>query len=315
MLTLIYYFYTYLLAFQQNTKMELTTSQEIGIDVNRSYSENCFLHAHNAFASSAYGWNYKQQSLSLEEMFDIGVRSFDFDIHWHKYSTKCKGDKAGKHIVLMHSDNTFLNVAVQRIGSPMLLKELLDVVRKLLKRNPQEIITIHFESYIGDTGPYTLWDVIDNCKLRKYVHVQRNNSRKWPKLSTLIESDKRLVLFSSSRGDKVNYAPYHISRTHWDSKVNPDGDVLYQTSGELFKFPHFKRFSSKIVNNYEEFNSKKEITRRYNNARDAFSTISQFNRIPNFLSLDFVQIGDGFIMTKEFNDLFSKKEKYRKSLD
>lgn len=55
-----------------------------GVDAipnDRRYDQASYLTAHNAFAATAAGWAYAEQSLSIKQQLDYGVRALMLDIH------------------------------------------------------------------------------------------------------------------------------------------------------------------------------------------------------------------------------------------
>lgn len=61
----------------QYTAKSFATMEEMGVDRNRPFNKNCFVLAHNAQASRAYGFVYFQQELSIPELLDRGVRGLN----------------------------------------------------------------------------------------------------------------------------------------------------------------------------------------------------------------------------------------------
>jgi hypothetical protein len=273
-------------------------------DTDRRYDQVCWLAAHNAFSSRAYRWIYNQQTMTFDEMYDFGVRCFSIDIHWHKYCSACSGD--AREVAMMHGTSTVLNTVVQRQGPPQRFSEFLEVLSGWLgdMQKSRDIVTVTLESYIGDMD--TINDLLDAHGLRDKMYVHRRNRDPWPTLGELRQAGTRLIVFSNNRGDcgtmsGVHYAPRFISSNHWDYRENPDGGVILRDRGALVKFNHIQPNSVNIGKRYQKFNAYTHMRDRAKAYREALGDPS---RIPNFVNVDFVHIGNVKSLVEKFNNEF-----------
>ena len=267
---------------------------------DRKYDQVCWLAAHNAFASLKYRWIYNQQSITYDDMFNMGVRGFLIDVHWNNYGSSCNGTKS-RELALMHSSNKFLNVVAQRQGPPPKFTTFLEKLKEWLYQYPNDIITVFLESYTGKDGKdemkklfkeYDIWDDL-------YIH---EFGEEWPTIGDLIEDDTRLIIFTNNYQEPFNHKN-QIVANHWDYSQYPDGNMIIGNNNSdnvIFQFNHFHPVSLDAFRSYSKFNNYENIIRRANNS------MNQTGKIPNFVCLDFVHKGDGMKTVNSFNKMFEK---------
>ena len=247
----------------------------MNIDLNNCYNEVCWLAAHNAFASSAHGWLYHQQSLSMDDQYNYGVRTFLIDVHWHEYGGSCF-EPPKKELALMHSESEFLNVVVQKQGPPLKLGWFMAKVKKWLESDDEAIITLILESYTGMDGHAGLTKLLKKHNLVDMIYDQPASVSTWPTLAKLVETNKRLIIISSNWHDGYLHISSILTENHFDITKDPDGKVFRRKNGSLFAFNHFHPVSVELFRDYNNFNSFDSIMRRIKNSYD---TVKLF---PNF---------------------------------
>ncbi len=269
---------------------------------DRSYSQVTWLTTHNAFVNARDGWLYTQQTLGIKEQFDYGVRSFMIDAHPY-------GPGAGQppYLALCHgwcpepgSFSSFVmpqGVLVNRI--PTSLGVFLRDIYDLLVSFPQEIITLHLESYTPDKPTIEtlrLSHYFTKAKLDPYLlhlapeKVDPNDPALT--LGKMREWNRRLVVFSDKKHDKV--FPVNLYReTQYSLKDYKNCEMRAEgrdttRSKRLFVFNHFYTLSyESLPLGFDEINSFLEIKRRLE------LCWQQEETYPTFVTVDFVDKGDG----------------------
>ena len=137
---------------------------------NKRYNEVAYLTTHNAFNSKQDRYLFPNQKSNISEQLNNGVRALMIDVYDDDGST-----------VVYH--------AYKFLGSQPLSVYLNDI-KYFLDNNPNEILTIILETY---TSSNAIENEINKVGLLKYLHTQDVNSI-WPKLQTMIDSNKRLVI-------------------------------------------------------------------------------------------------------------------------
>ncbi|MDP3445460.1 MAG: hypothetical protein Q8T08_21590, partial [Ignavibacteria bacterium] len=279
---------------------------------DKPYNKVCWLTTHNAFANLEDGWGlYNQQTIGFNAQYQLGVRSFMLDLHWYQPAS---GDA---YIALCHEDpipkdascpETYIFRGFQ--GNPVSLEKYFQQIKIWLETNQEDVITLHFESYLGAKGGKALKELLEKpqLKLDKYlykpceafpeedffaIHHGRRLAKRWPTLGQMRKADTRLVIFSSNLGDEMlSVDNYH--ETAYDLAYAPncekrkDRRVLAPKNGQLFLINHFHKYSFTIpffTTNYQSINSFSAIMKRVEEC------YFQFKKWPNFIAVDFVEEG------------------------
>ena len=203
---------------------------------NKRYNEVAYLTTHNAFNSKQDRFLFPNQKSNIIEQLNNGVRGLMIDVYDDNGST-----------VVYH--------AYKFLGHKPLSIYLNDI-KYFLDNNPNEIITIILETY---TSSNAIENEITQVGLLKYLHTQDVNSL-WPKLQTMIDSNKRLVILSDKNDANEKQRWYHYV---WDFAVeNKYGEINCEfnrgnPTNSLFIFNHFITSLSGNKNNAKNVNSFK----------------------------------------------------------
>ncbi len=250
---------------------------------SKKYNEVSIVMTHNAYNHRA-DFQLPNQNLNVAQQLADGVRGLMLDVH------NVQGD-----IVMMHNlallGNEPAEVSLQQI------KDFLDA-------NPQEIITIIIESHVDAAD---IESVLNNVNLLPYCHEQQMGMA-WPTLQQMIDSGKRLVVFSEKNDGLASQPWYHYV---WDYVVETPysfndiqdfnctvnrGDI----ANELFLLNHWitdanlgigDTASAKVVNAHPFLINR------------ANQCMAAFNKLPNFIGVDFYELGDPFLAADMLNGL------------
>ncbi len=244
----------------------------------RRYDEVSYPTTHNAMANTEDGFQSPNQTYNVSTQLRDGVRALMLDIY----------DYNGE-ITLCHAD-------CELFGHRPLVDTLREI-RTFLEERPREIVTLIFEAYVSAADTET---VFADSGLLDYVHVQ-TVGEPWPTLSAMIESGKRLVVFSDrDQGER----PWYLYV--WDyafetpySFVHPQDFVCTPNRGDpshsLFILNHFLTRPTGSINLARRVNFNPLFMDR------ALQCMHEDERLPNFVTVDFYELGDLLDVVDELN--------------
>ena len=241
---------------------------------DKRYNEVAYLTTHNAFNSKQDRYLFPNQKSNISEQLNNGVRALMIDVYDDNGST-----------VVYH--------AYKFLGSQPLSVYLNDI-KYFLDNNPNEILTIILETY---TSSNAIENEINKVGLLKYLHTQNVNSL-WPKLQTMIDSNKRLVILSDKNDANEKQSWYHYM---WNFAVeNKYGEINCEfnrgnRANSLFIFNHFITSLTGNKDNANKVNSFKFLMNHITNCKDLK------NKFPNFITVDFYEIGESIDVVSKLN--------------
>jgi len=245
---------------------------------DRAYDDVSYFTSHNAMSSEADGWHLPNHLVPVLEQLELGVRALMLDVHLE-----------GEVVMLCHG----LCLAGMRP-----LEELLTTLRSYLDEHPREVLTLIFESYVPSEQVAL---VFESVGLDSYAHVQGSDPS-WPTLGEMIGSGTRLVVFTDdAQGGPPWMHPMwaHLVETHfhYESAAELSCDLNRGQPGHpLFILNHFLTNPFAHVSNAETLNGGELLLER---ARSCWTAHQQR---PNFVTVDFVSIGDVMAVVTELND-------------
>ena len=291
-------------------------------DLSRRYDQCCYLTAHNAYANTANGWIYAEQSYSLTAQLEDGVRGLMLDAG----ITQCKLEHSGigpdiervcgprvqapPDIYFIHEDLTRTSLALVPLGFDSLRKFSvgLSEIRRWLDNNPNEVVTILLESQVDNSTLMTqalqdggVTDIIFWAdKTNQGPNGSWNvGSQGWPPLQWMVTANKRLVILSQHRSGADGLPDvwaYAVENDFGNRGLAPGCNArtgsrpLNDTSRALFVMNYFVDWSVSHAIWYPF---------HYSTQNDYFSIVAKVNecanfaqRLPNFLAVDFYQRGN-----------------------
>jgi hypothetical protein len=234
----------------------------------RTVDRVSFVTAHNAMATDEYQFLAPNQIDGITAQLASGVRGFMLDVY-------------------LEDDELLFCHAYCQFGS-IPASVVLDEFRMFLEANPREVVILFFESYV------TASDVsagFQAAGLTEYLVVQAPE-KKWPTLLALVESGRRLIVFTDD--DAREPVWYHhvwdfAWETHWSAATVEDLSCEVNrgsTDNALFILNHFLTdpFASRSL--AEVANMNPYFFNR------AMTCQEESGRQPNFVAIDFTSIGD-----------------------
>jgi hypothetical protein len=242
----------------------------------RKYNEVCFLMTHNAMNNTEKGFSIPNQTHSVYNQLKNGVRGLMLDTY----------DGPDGVALTYHGFAAF--------GSQNLV-DVLQEIKDFLLGNKNDVVTIIFQN---DGSNIQLEKAIDSIGLNTLTFIH-NNGDAWPTLQTMVDSNRRLVLFVEN--NKTPRASYlmHAWKTVFDTKYDYnnvsefDSDVNRGGSGskELYLINHWLQKELLPGVNVPDktlatqANERGVIGKRVRDCADANS------HFINFLGVDFYEIG------------------------
>ena len=281
--------------------------------------------AHNAYASSAYGWIYAQQSQSFTSQLNGSVRGFMLDI----MNTKCKPTidpttqeplnvcgpdiQAPEYVYFVHEDLQMTALAMLPLGLDAIrkLSDGLQEIKEWLDNNPNEVVTLYFESLVGnnkaildqafkDAGAYDMifWANQTNQGPTGNWNV---GSQGWPQLQWMVTANKRIVVFSDHRKGDDGYPriwDYAVENDYGDDGLAPGckarhgSSPLSDTNLHLFIMNYFVSWSVAHAVWYPyHYSQQNDYYGIMSKVRECKSSQCA-TRLPNFIAVDFYQRGN-----------------------
>lgn len=269
--------------------LTLISAQAFAINnENKRYDEITFLTTHNSYnyalnSNRNHGpkfYLFPNQNYPITTQLEVGVRAFMLDLHYYRGINK----KFRNQVILCHGGKVCDLLGFERVIN------VLNEISTFLKENPKEIITIILESYVSvkDFGK-----LLEQSHLTDFLYQQRPD-KKWPKISQMIEANKRLVIFN----DRYS---------HDDPSWNHDlfGKFAVETKYSYRSVKSFdcqlnrgkKQHSLFILNHFiTRLSGAPLAARRANKKNIILSRIQdcyqQHGLLPNFLTVDFTKYGN-----------------------
>lgn len=244
----------------------------------RAYDEVAVVMTHNAMSSAEDGWTLPNQERRLWRQLEEGVRGFMLDVH-------VEGDA----VLLCHGPCA--------LGRRPFAEGLRDI-RVFLDCNPGEVVTIVLESYATEAQ---IEAAFTESGLSAYLHAQPPGAA-WPTLGEMIAAGGRVVVFTA---DSARTLPWH----HYSYDYAWENPYAAETPAELscaedrgsrarslWIFNHFltaplaSRALSEMVN-HDPFFTERVTACRADAGGD----------LPNFVTVDFYDIGDVFSVVDALN--------------
>ena len=249
---------------------------------SKQYNEVAYLTTHNAFNSDQDGLSFPNQTYNIASQLNDGVRGLMIDVYEHF------GTPTAYH-------STFLLGTIP-------LSDIFNDIKTFLDNNPNEVATIILECYVTAND---IEDEINQSGLSNYLYTHNSG---WPTLQNMINNNSRLVIFTdvddaSSSQSWYHYVWDYAVETHYSvGNINDftcdfnRGDPL----NDLFIFNHFVTDATLGYGLYNESNDVNANPFFINRALDCQT---QTNKLPNFLTVDYYELGDGLAVVDQLNGL------------
>jgi len=241
---------------------------------DRTYDDVAYLTTHNAFNDATDGFLLPNQNNTITQQLNDGVRALMIDVY----------DVNG--VATVYHGFSYLGNAP--------LTDKLDEIKAFLYNNPQEIVTLILENY---ASPALVETALSQSGLLSYLFVKDTTTILWPTLQQMINSGKRLVIFSEADDATPSQPWYHYV---WDYAVETNFTV-HDTSefncsynrgnpdNPLFIFNHFITDATLGIGVEAQATMANANPYLLNRIYDCMNI---HNKFPNFITVDFYERGD-----------------------
>ena len=267
---------------------------------DRRYDEVAYATTHNAFASKEAFFFPPNQTFGLKRQLDDGVRALMLDVH-PAPSPRDGGvglADGGVSDGAVDANEPLLCHALCTLGS-MPLRQGLSTIADFLAREPREVVTLILESYVDAAA---VQSVLAATGLLSQLHTQPLG-QPWPTLSQMIAAGHRLVVFTDRQGG--GFPGYHDVWKHaWETPFHaekPEELVCTPNRGDpqnpLLILNHFLTAPVAMPLSAEKVNHDPFFVER------ALRCQEESGALPNFVTVDFYELGDLFAVVRRLNGL------------
>ncbi len=248
---------------------------------DKRYDQVVFPATHNSTSNIEDKWKFPNHFFPVSRQLEDGIRGLNIDLFSYQ------GD-----IYTCHTYCAF--------GNKKLSGVLADI-KKFMDQNPGEVVTIFLEYYEGSAR---VPELIAESGLAALA-LPHKKGEQWPTLRQMIESGRRLVVFSTDAADPAKY-PWYLSTREFSvwspyfaekPKELSCGSGLIKRADQIYVMPNF--LTNPVANpelakkvNFESF-----LTRRTSKCAEAVGAV------PNFIQIDFYSIGDLIGTVRKLNGI------------
>jgi hypothetical protein len=261
---------------------------------SRRYDQVRYATTHNAMSNATDGWLGPNQNWDVPVQLAAGVRGLMLDT----YRAGDLNQFGQIQVPGVVPDTTYMCHVVCGIGKQLLVEGLTEI-RVFLDANPGAVVTLILESYLSH--PLTA-SAFDAANLTPYTYVHAGGA--WPTLGQMIDAGTRLVVLQ----DKAINPSYpwlmnvwdHAFETHYTASAPGDFSCAPNrgnTSNDLFIFNHFLTGTFGSPTLAAQVNYNPLLLNRINECEAFHATTA------NFVTVDFVDIGDTLTTIKTLNDV------------
>ena len=251
---------------------------------SKQYNEVAYLTTHNAFNSDEDGLLFPNQSNNIASQLNDGVRGLMIDVYDHF------GTPTAYHSVFA-------------LGT-IPLSDILNDIKTFLDNNPNEIVTIILECYVTAND---IEDEINQSGLSSYLYT---HNTVWPTLQNMIDNDNRLVIFTdvddaSSSQNWYHYVWDYAVETHYSVGTINDFTCDFNRGDPLNDLFILNHFVTDATLGYGLYNESNDVNANPFFINRALNCQTQTNKFPNFVTVDYYELGDGLAVVDQLNGVAS----------
>ena len=251
---------------------------------SKQYNEVAYLTTHNAFNSDEDGLLFPNQTYNIASQLNDGVRGLMIDVY------DFFGTPTAYHSVFA-------------LGT-IPLSNIFNDIKTFLDNNPNEIVTIILECYVTAND---IEDEINQSGLSNYLYT---HNTVWPTLQNMINNDNRLVIFSdvddaNSSQDWYHYVWEYAVETHYSVGNINDFTCDFNRGDPLNDLFIFNHFVTDATLGYGLYNESNDVNANPFFINRALNCQTQTNKFPNFVTVDYYEVGDGLAVVDQLNGVTS----------
>ncbi len=264
---------------------------------DRTYDTVVSPAAHNAMSNADDTWSPPNQTHGLARQLADGVRGMLLDLHY--FDPDAGGNAIDPIEDLSVVDQVWLCHGPCALGRTRLLDGLCTLTR-FLDENPGEIVTLDLETYVRDADTD---EVLRASGLADYAFAH-SAGQPWPTLRSLVDSNKRLVVFLEKGGGSPPYLhPAYegeIFDTPYDFKKSTDFSCRLnrgKAGSPLFLLNHWLSDPLSDIAFAREVNTAAVLGKRIDDCT------KETGKKPFLVAVDFYDVGDLFATVRKANGL------------
>lgn len=245
---------------------------------DRPFDQVAFAGSHNAMSNQDDGWILPNQIHDMRTQLEEGVRVFLIDTH----------DFEG---------STWLCHEFCQLGKIPLV-DALTIFRDFMDAHPNEVLAFVIENGISNDETEAAFVA---SGLVKYVYVQPPGSHVWPTLREMIQAGTRLLVMAETGHPPPDWYQYAYDLS-WDTPYAFVTEADFScalnrgnTDNDLFQINHWLSNPLSVPANGELVNQFDVLWARVDGCR------KETGRLPNFVAVDYVDIGDLFRVVDRLN--------------
>jgi len=249
---------------------------------SKKYNNIAYLTTHNAFNSDEDGLLFPNQTYNIASQLNDGVRGLMIDVYDHF------GTPTAYHSIFA-------------LGT-IPLSDIFNDIKTFLDNNPNEIVTIILECYVSAND---IEDEINQAGLSNYLY---SYNATWSTLQNMIDDNNRLVIFSdvddaSNTQSWYHYVWDHAVETHYSVSTINDFTCDFNRgdpANDLFILNHFITDANL---GYGLYNESIDVNTNPFFITRALDCQTQTNKFPNFVTVDYYELGDGLSVVDQLNNI------------
>lgn len=255
---------------------------------DKKFNEVTTVMTHNAFNNTADGFLLGNQTNTITQQLEDGVRGLMLDVY----------NENG--VISQYHGVVALGIEP--------LSEDLGEIKAFLDANPNEIISIIFQTSVTSLD---IENELTNAGLFSYLH-HHTLGTEWSTLQEMIDADERLVIFSESDNGDVSQTWYHYA---WAHVFDTDYSYSFPTdfhcgvnrgdiSNDLYLVNHWitTAVGTGDIRQANIVNPNPFLLNRLQDCQN------ETGRIPNFIGVDFYEIGGAFEAVEMLNSMTTSNE-------
>ena len=249
---------------------------------SKQYNEVAYLTTHNAFNSDEDGLLFPNQTYNIASQLNDGVRGLMIDVYDHF------GTPTAYHSIFA-------------LGT-IPLSDIFNNIKTFLDNNPNEIITIILECYVTAND---IEDEINQSGLSNYLYEHNST---WSTLQNMIDNDNRLVIFSdvddaNSSQNWYHYIWDYAVETHYSVGAINDFTCDFNRGDPINDLFIFNHFVTDATLGYGLYNESNDVNSNPFFINRALNCQNQNNKFPNFVTIDYYELGDGLAVVDQLNSV------------
>jgi hypothetical protein len=251
---------------------------------DRRYDQAVYPTTHNAFSTVAGNFGAPNQTYDMPRQLADGIRGMMLDVHPYE------DENDNPSVFLCHGPCI--------IGRQPLVEGLTQL-RQFLEKNRSETLGLILENYVPADA---LNDAFNASGLARLV-LPRAAGEPWPTLREMIERDQRVVVLTDKGGGAYPWLLDEFA-TAWENPYqNATIDDFRcsvnrgQVTNDLFILNHFIESTVPLKSNAELANVEPGFLTHAQSCR------TESGRLPNFVTVDYYEVGDLFGVVRDLNGL------------